>query len=111
MSTTKTRSTWRLDTTSANYYRDEEIKRSTVEKEVTDVLGKATLGKPWADPQDVQHIPILLHDEVVGNLWEKHESSLHNLKIGGYWAARFGTRVELVKNYRVVGMLWLEPKD
>jgi len=28
--------------------------------------------------------------------------------VGGYWAARFGVKVELVHDGKVIGMIWLD---
>jgi hypothetical protein len=44
-------------------------------------------------------------NDVVGNLWE--DADLKGLEVGGYWAARFGVKVELVHDGKVVGMIWL----
>jgi hypothetical protein len=105
--TTKTRVPWRFKEASGNYYRDKEVDRSTIERDVKSVLAKAKKGASWTDPHGIHHTEILVDDEIVGNLWEKRDD-LHKLEIGGYWTASFGIRAELVHGGKVVGMLWLD---
>jgi hypothetical protein len=96
---------WRYGPRWHHYYVDQEIDRATVEKKAKETLASATREAPWTDPRGVKHIPLTVDGQIVGNLWE--DADPKTLQVGGYWAARFGVKAELVHNSRVVGMLWL----
>jgi|YelNatPaOPRAMG01_1025707.scaffolds.fasta_scaffold00295_49 hypothetical protein len=96
---------WKFGPRWGYYYADKELDRSKVETDAKALLAKATKGETWKDPRGVQHIPLVFGNDVVGNLWE--DADLKELEVGGYWAARFGVKVELVHDGKVVGMIWL----
>jgi hypothetical protein len=100
----KTRQHWRFHR-GCCYYTEKELDRDKVEKDAKALLAKATKDETWTSPRGVKHIPLVVDSNVVGNLWE--DVDLKSLEIGAYWAARSGTRVELVHNDKVVGMIWL----
>jgi hypothetical protein len=87
------------------YFWGKEIPQTEVEKRVGEVLSGATKQAAWISPRGIRHFPIVSKGQVVGNLWE--DIDLKEVKVGVYWAGPRGTRVELVKDTRVVGMLWL----
>ena len=96
---------WKYGRRWQGYFADVEIDRDTVEKSAKKVLDKAKKGDEWKSPVGVKHIPILVDDEPVGNLWE--DEKLSKLEIGSYWAASFGIKAELLHKDKVVGMLWV----
>ena len=100
---------WRYGPRFGAYYAGPEsgteIDRAKVEQEMRELFAKATKGTRWVDPRGVPHIPLALEGGVVGNLWE--EADLASLEVASYWAAGFGVKVELARDGRVVGMLWL----
>lgn len=96
---------WRFGPKGQYYYTAKEVDRDKVEADTRDALAKVKKGDAWTDPRGVKHIPLLLDGDIVGNLWE--DVPLSDLKVGSYWAAAWGSKVELVHQDRVVGMLWL----
>lgn len=70
------------------------------------MLAKAKKGTAWTNPRGVKHIPIVVDDQIVGNLWQ--DEDLSKLGVGGYWAGPFGQQAELVSDGRVVGMIWVK---
>jgi hypothetical protein len=72
---------------------------------VKDLLGKASKGALWRDPRGVPHIPIIVDGHIIGEIWE--DVDLKILQPGGYWAGKWGYKVQLVKDGRVVGFIWL----
>jgi hypothetical protein len=96
---------WKFGPRWGSYYAEKELDREKVEKDAQSLLAKANNGDKWTDPRGIQHISLLVGHDVVGNLWE--DADLKSLEVGTYWAARFGVKVELVHDGRVVGMVWL----
>jgi hypothetical protein len=96
---------WKFGPRWGSYYAEKELDREKVEKDARSLLAKASKGDRWTDPRGIPHIPLLVSGSLVGNLWE--DADLNSLEVGTYWAARFGVKVELVYNSRVVGMIWL----
>lgn len=89
------------------YYKDKQQDRTTVEKKAKAILDAASKGEAWKSPGGVTVIPLLGKDKaVVGNLWQ--DADLKSLAVGTYWTAPFGTRIDLVAEGKVVGMVWLE---
>ena len=74
-------------------------------KKAKELLSKAVKGQTWACRWGSTHIPLLVNNQIVGKLWE--DLDLNSLEIGAYWFARVGTKVELVHNKKVVGVLWI----
>jgi len=81
---------------------DEEQK---IEKNAKDLLAKVKKGKSWTSLRGIKHIPLLVDDTIVGNLWK--DVDLKSIKIGVYWITRCCVKVELVDKKEAVGMLWL----
>ncbi|MDV3103510.1 GAF domain-containing protein [Thermococcus waiotapuensis] len=78
----------------------EEIKAKTKE-----LLEKASKGNAWRNPRGVLHVPLVVEDQVVGELWEDLDPK--GLEVGAYWFGKWGTKVQLVKDGRVVGFVRL----
>ena len=57
-------------------------------------------------PAGVRQTPILVGDQIVGQLWE--DADLKTLIIGSFWAGPWGVNVQLVKDGKVVGMVWVK---
>ncbi len=79
--------------------------KNNVEEKTKEILTKAKKGKGWVNPRGIRHIPLLVEDEIVGNLWEDVE--LKSLEIGTYWEKPCCVKVELLAKDKVVGMLWV----
>ena len=78
----------------------EEIKAKTKE-----LLEKAVKGNAWRNPRGVLHVPLVVENQIVGELWEDLDPK--ELEVGSYWFGKWGTKVQLVKDGRVVGFIWL----
>lgn len=97
---------WRYNAPGHYYYQDKQLDRAAVEKDAKAALATATKGEAWKSPRGVNHIPIVNKDKlVIGNLWE--DVDLKTVEVGTYWTGRGGTRVDLVANGKVVGVLGL----
>ncbi|MEM3503828.1 MAG: hypothetical protein QW134_06360, partial [Nitrososphaeria archaeon] len=59
------------------------------------------------NPRGIKHIPLLLNDEVVGQLFDNVED-LKSMEVASYWVGKFGVKVDLAQGKKVVGMLWLK---
>jgi hypothetical protein len=97
---------WRYGPRSYGYSSGIQVDRGKVDAAVKETLSKAAKAKTWFTPAGVKHIPILIDDQVVGQLWE--DADLKTLVIGGFWAGPWGVNVELVKDGKVVGMIWVK---
>jgi len=69
-------------------------------------LSKATTGKSWTAPNGAKLTPILVDNQIVGQLWQS--ADLKTLETGSYWQGPYGVRVQLLKNGEVVGMIWVK---
>jgi hypothetical protein len=83
-----------------------DVDRSKVDAVAKETLSKAIKGQTWATPAGVKHTPLLVDNQVVGQLWE--DSDPKTLIMGSFWAGPWGTNVELVKDGKVVGMVWVK---
>ena len=97
---------WRYGPRAYGYSSGVEVDRGKVDAAVKETLSKVAKGKVWSTPAGVKHTPILLDDQVVGQLWE--DSDPTTLIIGAFWAGPWGVNVELVKDGKVVGMVWVK---
>lgn len=88
------------------YYGGSQVDRSKVDAAVKETLGKATAGNAWTTPVGTKVTPILVDNQIVGQLWRN--ADLKTLSIGSYWEGPWGMNVQLVKNGEVVGMLWVK---
>lgn len=97
---------WRYGPRAYGYSSGVEVDRGKVDAAVKETLSKAAKGKTWSTPAGVKHTPILVDNQVVGQLWE--DSDPTTLIIGAFWAGPWGVNVELVKDGKVVGMVWVK---
>ncbi|MGC8471503.1 MAG: hypothetical protein ACP5PM_04335 [Acidimicrobiales bacterium] len=88
-----------------DHYYSAELDRDEVTKETKAMLAKATKGDAWTDPKGRRHIPLLVDDQIVGNLWE--DADLAGLDLAGYWAVPNGVHAELASGQRIVGTIWV----
>jgi hypothetical protein len=88
------------------YFSGTQVDRNKVDAAVKETLAKATEGKSWTNPGGVKLTPILVDNQIVGQLWE--EGDLKTLTVGSYWAGRWGVNVELAKDGKIIGMLWVK---
>jgi hypothetical protein len=95
---------WKFGPMWGCYCTDKEIDRDKIERDIKDLLAKATKGKEWSDLNGIKHIPLIVNGQIVGNIWK--EADLKSLKVGAYWTAKFGIKAELVNNKEVIGVIW-----
>ena len=80
-----------------------------IEKDAKALLAQVKKGKSWTSLDGVKHIPLLVDDTIVGNLWK--DANLQALKIGVYWITRCCVKIELIDKQEAVGMLWLNEQN
>ncbi len=98
---------WRLGR--FGYTTENELEYEKVRADAKALLEKATKGDAWKSPCGTLHIPLVVEGNIVGELWEDIE--LKDLDIGAYWYGKWGIKVQLVKDGRVVGFIWLSPSS
>jgi hypothetical protein len=96
---------WRYGPGFQGYYSGQEVARDKVEAAVKATLAKAKKGTAWTSPRGFKRTPLMIDNDVVGNLWD--DADLATLQVGSYWAGPFGQHVELLSGSRVVGMMWV----
>jgi hypothetical protein len=97
---------WRYGPHAYGYSSGAEVDRGKVDAVVKETLSKATKGQNWTTPAGTKRTPIMLDNQVVGQLWE--DADLKTLTIGAFWAGPWGVNVELVRDDKVVGMIWVK---
>lgn len=97
---------WRYGPRNYGYSSGAEADRGKVDAAAKEILSKVTKGQLWTTPAGTKHTPLLLDNQVVGQLWE--DADPRTLIIGAFWAGQWGVNVELVKDSKVVGMLWVK---
>ena len=80
--------------------------RLQVEISARRLLATARKGRPFTTPRGVKRIPIEINGETYGTLWE--DTDLGSVGLGAHWESQGGMRVELVRDGRVIGMMWVE---
>jgi len=83
------------------YIMENEPSYEEIRAKANALLGRATKGAAWSSRCGTIHIPLIVN----GEIWEDIDPK--NLEVGAYWHGKWGTKVQLVKNGRVVGFLWL----
>jgi len=83
-----------------------EVARDQVEVAVKVALAHATKAVAGRNPVGGAHIPILVDNHIIGNLWQ--DADLSKVKIGSYWRGPLGEHVRLVRGDQVVGMIHLQ---
>jgi hypothetical protein len=96
---------WRRAPPAYGYYSGVEVDRAKVDAAVKETLNKATKGQTWTTPSLAKMTPIPVDNHIVGQLWE--DSDPKTLVMGSFWAGAWGVNVQLVKDGKVVGMLWV----
>jgi hypothetical protein len=97
---------WRHGPPAYGYFAGVEVDRAKVDTAVKDTLNKANRGQSWTTPSLAKLTPILVDNEIVGQLWE--DADPKTLTMGSFWAGPWGVNVQLVRDGRVVGMLWVK---
>jgi hypothetical protein len=97
---------WRYGPRTFGYSSGAEVDRGKVDAAVKETLSKATKGQLWTTPAGTKHTPLLVDNQVVGQLWE--DADPKTLIMGAFWAGPWGVNVELVKDGKVVGMIWVK---
>jgi hypothetical protein len=83
-----------------------QVDSTKVDAAAKDTLSKATEGKSWTNPAGFTMAPILVDNQIVGQLWQS--ADIKTLDVGSYWEGPWGVRVQLLKDGQVVGMLWVK---
>ncbi len=96
---------WKWRICRFGYTIDKELDYEKIKSEAKALLEKAAKGEPWRSHCGVLHIPLVAEGAIVGELWE--DTEIKDLDIGAYWYGKWGIKVQLVKNGRVVGFIWL----
>lgn len=91
---------------SYGYYSGAEVDRAKVDAAVKQTLDKATKGQSWTTPRGIKLTPIVVDNQIVGQLWE--DADPKTLAIGSYWVGPWGVNVQLVKDGKVIGMVWVK---
>jgi hypothetical protein len=87
------------------YTVENEPNYEEIRAKAKEVLSRATKGARWLGKWGTVHIPIVVDGVIVGELWGDVDPK--EVEIGAYWFGRWGTKVQLVKDGRVVGFIWL----
>jgi hypothetical protein len=96
---------WRWKVGRFGYTMGEEPEYEEIRNKAQEILRQAKKGNIWRNPRGILHIPLIIGNQIIGELWE--DVDIKELEIGDYWYGKFGVKVQLVKDMRVVGMLWL----
>ncbi len=87
------------------YIVSAELDYERIKNYVKDVLSRARKGNVWRCRCGSIHIPLIVNNEIVGEIWE--DVSLDKIEAGPYWYGRNCGKVHLVYNGRIIGFMWL----
>jgi hypothetical protein len=87
-------------------YGGPQVDAAKVDAAAKLALSKATAGKSWTNPAGITLTPILVDNQIVGQLWQS--ADLKAVEIGSYADGPWGVRVQLLKDGQIVGMLWVK---
>jgi len=87
------------------YPAKEPISYEEIKVKAKELLEKASKGATWTNPWGLTRTPIIIDNQITG--WLLEDTDLKDLEIGAYKYTKFGMKVQLVKNGKVVGELWL----
>jgi len=96
---------WKWKVGRFGYVMEKEPNYEEIKATARDLLEKVSKGAAWKCRCGTLHVPLLIEGEIIGELWEDVDPK--EVEIGAYWYGRWGTKVQLVKDGRVVGFLWL----
>ncbi len=99
------RSGWRME----QGHAEKELNYEEIKAKAKDLLEKVAKGDAWRSRCGSLHIPLLMEGEVVGELRE--DAEVKELEIGAYRYGGRGIKVQLVKDGKAVGFLWLPPHE
>ena len=83
----------------------EPANQESIKNRAREVLARAAKGTPWTSRCGVKHIPLIVDGTKVGELWEDIDPK--SVEIGAYRIGRWGIKVQLIHNGRVVGFIWI----
>jgi len=87
-------------------YATEEVDYEKIKSQAKEILSKASKGQLWKCRCGTTHIPIVVNNQIVGEMWRNVD--LNSVEIGNYWYSPIGKKVQLVSNGEIVGFIWLE---
>ncbi|WP_175059835.1 hypothetical protein [Thermococcus sp. 2319x1] len=96
---------WRWEVGRFGYMMEKESDCGEIKAKARDLLEKISKGATWRCRCGSLHVPLLIEGEIIGGLWEDVEPG--EVDIGAYRFGRWRTKVQLVKDGRMVGFLWL----
>ena len=84
----------------------ESSERAALEARARHILSQARQGRAWMTPRGVRRWPIMVGSQQHGTLWE--DVDLRSVGLGDHWQAGWSSRIELMHEGRVVGMLRID---
>ncbi len=96
---------WKMGRFGFVYGTEKEVNYEDIRAKAKDLLNKVVKGNVRRCPCGTEQYPLLVDNEIVGEIWEDVDPK--NLDIGTYWYGKWGIRVHLVKDGKIVGSLWL----
>jgi len=96
---------WKWKVGRFGYTMEKESNYEKIKAKAKELLEKATRGAVWKCRCGTTHISLLVDGEILGELWEGVNPK--ELEVGAYWYGKWGTKIQLVKDERVMGFLWL----
>ncbi len=96
---------WKWKRGMYGYTLEGDVDYEHIKSEAKDILEKAEKGAAWQGKWGSVHMPIVVNGQIVGELWE--DVDLKELEVGAYWLGKWGRKVQLVKDGRVAGFIWL----
>ncbi len=96
---------WKWKRGMYGYTLESDVDYERIKSEAKSILERAERGDAWQGKWGSVHIPIVVNGQIVGEVWE--DVDLKELEIGAYSLGKWGRKVQLVKNGRVVGFVWL----
>ncbi|WP_048147793.1 hypothetical protein [Palaeococcus ferrophilus] len=96
---------WKWKVGRFGYTVEKEPDYEEMRAKAREVLSKAIKGAAWRCRCGSLHVPLVVEGQIIGELWEDVDPK--EVEVGAYWFGKWGTKVQLVKNGRVVGFIWL----
>ncbi|EHR78746.1 hypothetical protein OCC_05756 [Thermococcus litoralis DSM 5473] len=96
---------WKWKVGRFGYMIESEPNYEEIKAKAKEVLSRVAKGAAWRCRCGSLHIPLIVEGQIIGELWEDVDPK--EVEVGAYWFGRWGTKVQLVKDGRVVGFIWL----
>jgi len=96
---------WKWKVGKFGYTVENEPNYEEIKAKAKEVLSRTTKGIAWRGHCGSLHIPLVFEGQIIGELWE--DADPKEVEIGAYWFGKWGIKVQLVKDGRVIGFIWL----